>query len=335
MLVMVYKYSIIIPIYNAENTLERCLNSLLSQDRTDTEIILVDDGSTDLSGSLCKQYERNYQQIKYIRQNNSGVSAARNNGLSAATGQYILFVDSDDYVSGEYFSQIDQLLGLHDTDLIIFSRYDCKNGDIAEIKYEPFFTDEPKELYNKISDLMCRKIINGPVTKVYKREIIDYYQVHFPVGAFIAEDRAFNIKYALHIKSLRVVGSPLYYVSLDNGESLSRKKKENFNGQTEIVRNDINEAIANSDLPDEKKQYFVDALNFGECRVVYTYAKMYWQANDKRSDRIKKIKQLCKEINARHDSYPKTRYCRLITLPVRFELAWVIDVMAWKLTHSG
>lgn len=329
------KYSVIIPVYNAEKTLDRCLHSLVNQQRFDVEIVLVNDGSVDSSGTICCRYCREYANITYVQQENSGVSAARNKGLSAATGQYILFVDSDDYVSGEYFSQIDQLLGLHDTDLIIFSQYDCKNGDIAEIKYEPFFTDEPKELYNKISDLICRKNINTPWGKVYKKEIIERYHVNFTEGVSIAEDRAFNIKYALHIKNLRVIDSPLYYVSLDNGESLSRKKKENFNGQTEIVRNDINEAIANSDLSDEEKQYFVDALNFGECRGVYTYAKMYWQANDKRSVRIKKIKQLCKKINARHDSYPKTRYCRLITLPVRFELAWVIDVMAWKLTHSG
>ena len=330
---MEYKYSIIIPIYNAEATLARCLDSILSQNYENAEIILVNDGSTDNSGTLCEQYAHNDSRVQYILQMNGGVSSARNKGLEIASGKYVLFVDSDDYVSKEYFSQIDRLIELHDTDLIIFSQYNCKADNIAEINYQPFFTDKLDVLLPQISDLMCRKIINGPVTKVYKREIIDHYQVRFPTGASIAEDRAFNIKYALHIKSLRVVDIPLYYVSLDNRISLSRGKKEHFKEQSRIVLNDISKAIADSELSVEGKQYFVDALNFGECRVVYTYAKMFWQTNDKRSIRIQKIKQLCKEINARHYTYPKTRYCRLITLPVQLELAWMIDAMAWKLTH--
>lgn len=328
-----YKYSVIVPVYNAEATLERCLNSILSQKYENAEIILINDGSTDKSGAICEQFARDYPQIRYVYQRNSGVSEARNNGLSVASGKYILFVDSDDYVSDNYFSQIDRMLKLHDTDLVIFSQYKCRADNVVKNTYQSFFTNQPDMLYPKLGDLICKKTVNAPLSKVYKRELIDSYQVRFPVGASIAEDRAFNIKYALHIKSLRVSDMPLYYYSLDNGDSLSRRKKEHFEEQAGIVRDDINKAISESELPTDKKQYFIDALNFGECRVAYTYAKMYWQAEEKRSDRIKKIKRLCEEINAHHYSYPKTGYCRLLTLPVRLELAWVIDVMAWKLTR--
>lgn len=328
-----YKYSVIIPIYNAEATLDRCINSLLSQNYDSAEIILINDGSSDKSGEICEQYARVSSRVKYILQENCGVSRARNNGISVASGRYILFVDSDDYVANGYFEQLDHCLKLHDSDWLIFSEYHCKASNITEIKHQPFFTDESDDLFDKISDLMCRKVISGPVTKIYKKSIIDKYQICFPEGVSIAEDRTFNIKYALHIKSLRVIDVPLYYVSLDNETSLSRRKKEHFGEQAEIVRKDIDKAIAECNLTDNEKQYFIDALNFGECRVAYTYAKMFWQANDKRGVRIKKIKQLCRDINSRHYSYPKTRYCKLITLPVRLELAWMIDAMAWKLTH--
>lgn len=328
-----YKYSVIIPVYNAETTLVRCLTSILTQNYENAEIILIDDGSTDKSRILCEQFARDYPQMRYVHQRNSGVSAARNKGLSIATGKYILFVDSDDYVSDDYFTQIDRLIELYDTDLIIFSQYKCRAELVTENLYPTFFTDQIDDLYPELGNLICRKIINGPVSKVYKRELIDTYQVRFPVGVSIAEDRAFNIKYALHIQSLCVSNVPLYYVSLDNDTSLSRRKKELFSEQAQIVWDDINKAIAECELSAERKQYFIDALNFGECRVAYTYAKMYWQAGEKRSVRINKIKRLCKEINARHYSYPKTKYCRLITLPVRLEQAWLIDVMAWKLTH--
>lgn len=328
-----YKYSVIIPIYNASKTLERCLNSLLLQNYEKAEIILINDGSTDNSEDICKQFAQEYSQIKYIYQQNKGVSFARNRGLSVATGKYILFVDSDDYVSKDYFSEIDNLLKKHNADLTIFSQYDCKFDTTIEKKYNSFFTDSENEMITKLSDLICRKIINEPWTKIYKREIIKNYHVDFPVKAYIAEDRAFNIKYALHIKSLQVADCPLYYVSLDNENSLSRRKKEGFKEQSNIFWNDVNKAIADCQLSSTSKQHIINALNFGECRVVYTYAKMSWQAKDRRNVRIRKIKKVCDEINSRNYTYPKTKYCRLITFPVRFEIAWLIDVIAWKLTH--
>lgn len=328
-----YKYSVIIPVYNAEKTLQRCLNSILLQKYREAEVILINDGSTDSSGEICEQFMQVYPQVKYFFQKNQGVSVARNKGMSLASGEYILFVDSDDYVSNDYFYNIDKLLEFHDTDLIIFSRYDFKGDNVSEIRYQPFFSENPDELDRKLSDLICRKIINQPMTKIYKKGIIDRYKVDFPTATSIAEDRAFNIKYALHIKSLRVTDIPLCYVSLDNENSLSRRKKERFEEQSQVVRNDINTAIVSCELSSDRKQHIIDALNFGECRVVYTYAKMSWQEKKRRSERITKINQLCKEINARNYTYPETRYCRVISLPVRLELAWLIDAMAWKLTH--
>ena len=328
-----YKYSVIIPIYNASKTLRRCLNSLLSQNYDKAEIVLINDGSIDNSEELCMEFAQKYSQIKYFYQENKGVSFARNKGLVVATGKYILFVDSDDYVSKDYFSEIDNLLKKYNADLTIFSKFDCKFDKVIEKKYSPFFTDSEKELIIKLSDLICRKIINGPCTKIYKREIIKKYHIDFPVKAYIAEDRAFNIKYALRIKSLQVADVPLYYVSLDNENSLSRRKKEGFKEQSNIFWNDVNKAIADCQLSSANKQHIINALNFGECRVVYTYAKMSWQPKESRRERIKKIKRQCRKINAQNYVYPKTRYCKLITLPVRLELAWLIDVIAWKLTH--
>ena len=90
--------SIIIPVYNAENVLQRCVNSLVSQTYTPVEIILVDDGSADSSLSICEELAKNHSNIKVISQENSGAASARNAGLSEANGEYIMFVDSDDWV---------------------------------------------------------------------------------------------------------------------------------------------------------------------------------------------------------------------------------------------
>lgn len=328
-----YRYSIIIPIYNAESTLDRCVNSLLSQNYKDAEIILINDGSFDASGEMCEKYACMSEQIKYISQKNCGVSLARNNGLSVASGEYILFVDSDDYVADDFFVQLDRLTKHDVFDLIVFSHVDCKNDSNNEVRYTPYTADTYERALNKISDLICKKQISNPWGKIYRNKIINKYRIEFPKEISIAEDRAFNIKYALHIKSLKVSGSLLYYVSLDNESSLSRKKKDNLKTQLDLANKDIIKAIDRCELSDSDKKIFLDSLNFGECRAAYTLAKTYWQENESLVERHKKIKQFCRSINVKNLTYPKTKYCMFLTLPVRLELVWVIDLIAWKLTH--
>ena len=100
------KFSVIIPVYKAEDTLKRCVDSLINQNRTDAEIILINDGSPDSSGEICKEYAELYKSVKYIKKENGGVSTARNAGLSVATGEYIIFVDSDDWVDETAYMKI-------------------------------------------------------------------------------------------------------------------------------------------------------------------------------------------------------------------------------------
>ena len=96
------KYSIIIPVYNAEGTLRRCLDSLVGQQFSNYELLLINDGSTDGSDAICREYASTYSCVRYFAKENGGVSSARNLGLEQAEGEYILFADSDDYVSEDY-----------------------------------------------------------------------------------------------------------------------------------------------------------------------------------------------------------------------------------------
>lgn len=100
------EYSVIVPVYNVEIVLERCIVSILGQTIQNFELILVDDGSTDQSGIICDQYQQKDARIKIIHQKNSGVSCARNSGLKIATGKYITFVDSDDYIDTTYLENL-------------------------------------------------------------------------------------------------------------------------------------------------------------------------------------------------------------------------------------
>ncbi len=109
------KYSIIVPVYNAETTLERCVKSILQQEFGDFELLLIDDGSTDKSGEICNQFATKDCRVKVAHQNNKGVSGARNLGLELAQGKRILFIDSDDYVENDYISTFEKM----DKDLLI------------------------------------------------------------------------------------------------------------------------------------------------------------------------------------------------------------------------
>lgn len=330
---MTVKYSVVIPIYNAEKTVNRCVDSLLNQNFDAAEIILVNDGSTDSCKEICEQYSRNAKNVKYFEQENCGVSTARNLGIAKASGKYVMFVDSDDYVTDDYFSTIDKFINEKDCDLLQFSFLKTDGVNTTNTIYSPYYSDNKDCILQKLSGLMCKKAINSPCAKVYKKSIVDKYNVDFTVGASIAEDRAFNIKYALHINTLRIIDTALYCVCLENEDSLSRKKMNDLDEQMKIVEEDINSALLKSELSHIDKHVIINALNFGKCRTIYKKAKDLHRDKERWYYRIKVIRKLNKEINKQKLTYPKTKYCRLITLPVRWNLPWIIDIIAWKLTH--
>ena len=114
--------SLIIPVFNSQNTLVECLDSILNQSYNSYEIIIVNDGSTDNSQQIIEQYAILYPSIiKYVTKDNSGIGGARNVGIDKATGQYLGFVDSDDYVASNYFTVIEKIVKSQEPDLIIFS----------------------------------------------------------------------------------------------------------------------------------------------------------------------------------------------------------------------
>ena len=121
----IMKLSIIIPVYNTEQTLEKCVDSVLQSSLNNFEIILVNDGSTDNSANICESYKNSYpEQVLVIHQKNQGLSAARNAGLGIAKGQYITFVDSDDYISKDLYCHLLEQLNTHkNIDLLEYSSY--------------------------------------------------------------------------------------------------------------------------------------------------------------------------------------------------------------------
>ena len=126
------KYSVIVPVYNVENYLPRCIDSLLAQNYADLEILLIDNGSKDQSGQICEDYAAQFANITAYHIPNKGVGSARNFGLAKAKGEFICFVDADDYLVGNLFSDVESQLDSQ-LDLVVFSYYNSIEKNLSEI----------------------------------------------------------------------------------------------------------------------------------------------------------------------------------------------------------
>jgi len=183
-------FSIIIPVYNVEDYLEECIKSVLSQDFSDYEIILVDDGSTDNSGNICDNYRNNYEKIKVIHKENGGSSSARNEGIKKAVGRYILFLDSDDFYCDKSF--LSKAFEISKTD------FDCLWFKTAyfysdEERYEDHYGDYDLSIFSgSMHNIFMRMLeqkmqLASPCNKVIKRELFLENNLYFEEG-IIAED---------------------------------------------------------------------------------------------------------------------------------------------------
>jgi len=212
--------SVIIPCYNAERSLEKCLTSVIQQSYNNLEIILIDDGSTDNTSKIYEDFQLRDDRIKIFRQENSGVSKTRNEGLKAATGEYICFVDSDDWVEPDYCSELYQLLIEQNADIsIIEASYEDENGNVVFDKP----TSEEKVLDGKraLSLLLEDNVIQShPWGKLYKTSLFN--NVRFPENLKCFED--YSTLFKVFDKAKKVVKSndKLYhYIQLDDSLSHS------------------------------------------------------------------------------------------------------------------
>lgn len=180
------KFSIIVPVYNVEDYLKQCLDSIVNQKFEDYEILLVNDGTKDNSGKICEEYSSKYNKIKYFIKKNGGLSDARNYGINRASGEYLIFVDSDDWIdSDEFLDKVDKLIQVKNPDLIVFGRkkYYEKNN-----KFESGINLKINSKYNVIENMIKQNFFKATAwDKIIKRKIIIENNIFFPVGV-IGED---------------------------------------------------------------------------------------------------------------------------------------------------
>lgn len=246
-------FSIIIPIYNVEKYLRQCIDSVLAENFLDCEIILVNDGSPDGCGEICDEYANKYSHIKVIHKHNGGLSDARNAGIKEAKGDYLIFLDSDDYwininknqknyIGGGILSDL-QLLTNDKIDLILHPSSD----NIRRIPKEISFTNN--DFINNFEALVkSNYYVSNAWTKIVRREIIIKNNLFFPKG-YIHEDLPYSLALARFVKTFAIYNNSFYqYRVLDDSISHNIKYK-NFNDILVHLNKGIDFLIKNGDSP--------------------------------------------------------------------------------------
>lgn len=325
---MVSRYSIIVPVYNAEQTIERCINSVLSAKVENYELILVDDGSTDNSSHICKEYAAENSIIRYVHKTNEGVSSARNDGLRLATGEWILFLDSDDYFLSQWQETCDRFTQNAQVDMVIFPFY--IRNDHSEILTESKICSGTSKC--EIAGIVSREIkgmrLNSPYAKLFFRETIERYKLHFPEELAIGEDLVFTFSYALRATSIAVNNIPFYCVNTSNTESLSRKRRD-YLIEHLLAGDQSNlqslEAVSD-DLDPKSYSIYKDALAWSYYRKAYSASRELLKYEYSMLQRLKKEYIIC-------SMFDKTRVegckwkTRAMSIPVRWKLVIVIDYL--------
>ena len=211
------KISFIVPIYNSEQYLPRCIDSILAQTFTDFELLLIDDGSKDYSGKICDEYAAKDPRVRVFHKENGGVSSARNLGLDNAQGEWIAFVDSDDWIDRNY---IECLLPVDSEDMVVCSFM----YDTMEIFHLSDIVRDKQDIGDNLHILIDHMAVCSPWCKIMRRDIIEENKIRFDINVSAGEDMLFICDYlSAGLNKIRTISQPLYHYYVADNESLSRR----------------------------------------------------------------------------------------------------------------
>lgn len=215
--------SVIVPIYNAEEYLQTCIESILMQTYTNFELLLIDDGSIDQSLSICHKYAFSDKRIKVFQKENGGASSARNFGINQAIGKFLLFIDSDDWIVPECIAKMVECYEKHAQSQIVFAGATASDGSWKCLDYTsknfPEFSDDD----NWLCLSMLKRFVFGmmPWNKLILRDFVIKNNLYFVEGT-ILEDEIWNFDISKHIKAASFVNSNLYFYNLHPNSVMSK-----------------------------------------------------------------------------------------------------------------
>lgn len=237
------KTSIIIPIYNSEKYLHRLLDSVINQTYKDIEIILVNDGSTDNSLNICEEFRSRDNRIKICNKTNGGVSSARNEGIEIATGEYITFIDADDYIDKNY---IEMLVN------------NIEGGYLIKI-FNNKKLDQKIEKYEFIKQILANEVTGGCWGYLFNKKILDFNNIRFDLNTSYMEDTIFVMEYLMQVESVKLIRENLYHYEAKKGSLTSSKNnvEEKINGYSYSMLK-IEKVLKYNQICNEEIQQYIE-----------------------------------------------------------------------------
>ena len=285
------KVSIIVPVYNVEKYIDKCLNSLVNQSLQDIEIIIVNDGSKDNSEKIVEQYVEKFpNKIVYLKKQNGGLSDARNFGIPHAKGEYVAFLDSDDYVEVDMYEKMYTLANTEDSDMVecdFYWEYPNKiKKDIGEIY------SNKKEMLQKVRVVAWNKLI--------KRNVLEKSKVKFPKG-YLYEDVEFTYKLIPFINNVSFLKEPLiHYIQRDN--SISNSQNERTKEIFDILENVLNYYKENAIYEEYKDELEYTYTRYLLCSSLLRIVKI-----KNKKTRKKLIEETWNNLNTKFPDWKKNR----------------------------
>lgn len=258
-------FSVIVPVYNAEEFLPRCLDSIVKQGCKKYEIIIVDDGSTDSSGRICDQYAERYSQCRVIHQENKGISAARNTGLKCALGKYIVFVDSDDYIEKELLTKAYYYMEEQEYEACSFAaRRVSEDGSylydmrFAEAVGTYLFSEKNREKF--LLDTFLQYGLGWEVWMyVFRKDILEQNKIRFAEHISYAEDLLFSFEYMRCVNRMIKIPDILYNYTM---REMSITQTMNAQRVLRGVFEDVFEVMKSKLTEDEGERYYAALLKY-------------------------------------------------------------------------
>lgn len=331
------KVSIIVPVYNCEEYLDEAIESLLKQTLKEIEVIIVNDGSTDNSLSIANKYKNLDERVKIISQVNQGVSVARNMGIEATQGEYIGFIDGDDWIEFDMYKTLYDVAIKNNLDLVISDFEQELEGKkiINKLDITANSIVNKECIINSIlPQFLQHEKLNTVCNKLFKRELIQRFNIRFPKGVALGEDGFFNINYFSNVKSLMYIDYCGYhYREVEGSATRNIFEKDYFNRALEVY---------NEEIPLIYYRYFnyeylkeLKAIKFISSVISYTHIYFKPQTSIAFKERYKYIKKMIsnESVNTVIKRYwdilysDKSRYERLLIQLIKSKLTLGIYIL--------
>ena len=294
--------TVVIPVYNVEKYLKRCVESVIAQDWKKYEILLVDDGSTDHSPQICDNYVKTYDFISVIHKENGGLSEARNTGLSQAKGEYVYFPDSDDWLEPDTFIALAEALESQKFDIISFNREFVKGEeDVIVSDSVVTIVFEGKDAF---VEMLKHSYITGFANdKVYRKSLFADHNIQFPIGKYY-EDLGTNYKLFLSAKRVYATNQKYYHYLIDNPDSITqswneKKFRDMFGFYKEVFYSDFVRSQLNQEELHISQLYYVNGLTHILASLYKAKLhKHYSEITSEVKQELEKNKMTCSEMKS-------------------------------------